>query len=178
MIHIAVRAMAFGALVAATAAYAPIATPRVPTTFATFADSVQSGLRPGIAVVATSAGLDLERRTVLDSTSARYVTVTRRICDDNTCAPMDSSMGVVSTKDVDRLFTIVQREGVFLLKDDYGVCDGCDGRAEFTTAVYANGQKKVIRSARDVTLELLGRVHLALAEAIRAARPPEAKPLA
>jgi hypothetical protein len=159
-----------GALVAATAAFANVdATPRA-LARASFADSVQSGLRPGIAVVASSAGLDLERRTVLDSATARYVTVTRRTCDNNTCAPIDSAMGVVSTKDVDRLFKVVQTEGVFSLKDDYGVCDGCDDRAEFTTAVYANGRRKVIRSARDVTLELLGRVHLALAEAIRAAR--------
>lgn len=170
MIHIAVRALGLGALISATAAYANVdATPR-PIVKMTFADSVTSGVRPGIAVVATSAGLGLERRTVLDSTSARYVTVTRRACDDERCAPIDSSMGTVSAKDVDRVFTIVQTERVFSLKDDYGVCDGCDDRAEITTAVYANGRRKVIRSARDVTLELLGRVHLALAEAIRAAR--------
>ena len=170
MIHIAVRALSVGALVSATAAYANVdATPR-PTARMTFADSVSSGLRPGIAVVATSGGLGLERRTVLDSTSARYVTVTRRACDDDKCAPIDSSIGTVSPKDVERLFNIVESERVFSLKDDYGVCNGCDDRAEITTAVYANGRRKVIRSARDVTLELLGRVHLALAEAIRAAR--------
>ena len=170
MIHIAVRASILGALITATAAYANSdATPR-PTSRVTFADSVASGLRPGIAVVATSGGLGLERRTVLDSTSARYVTVTRRTCDDDKCAPIDSSMGTVSPKDVERLFNIVESERVFSLKDDYGVCNGCDDRAEITTAVYANGRRKVIRSARDVTLELLGKVHLALAEAIRAAR--------
>ena len=170
MIHIAVRASIAAALVAVTAAFANIdAAPRM-LARASFADSVQSGLRPGIAVVATSAGLDLERRTVLDSATARYVTVTRRSCDDTACAPIDSSLGVVSPKDVDRVFNAVHSENVFSLKDDYGVCDGCDNRAEITTAVYANGRRKVIRSARDVTLELLGRVHLALAEAIRAAR--------
>ena len=170
MIHIAVRAVGLGALISATAAYANVdATPR-PIARMTFADSVATGLRPGIAVVATSGGLGLERRTVLDSTSARYVTVTRRACDDDKCAPIDSSIGTVSAKDVDRVFSFVQSENVFALKDDYGVCDGCDDRAEITTAVYANGQRKVIRSARDVTLELLGKVHLALAEAIRAAR--------
>lgn len=170
MIHIAVRAAVLGALLSASAAVANVdATPR-PMARMTFADSVASGVRPGIAVVATSGALGLERRTVLDSTSARYVTVTRRACDDDKCAPIDSSMGTVSAKDVDRLFGIVQSEGVFSLKDDYGVCDGCDNRAEITTAVYANSRRKVIRSARDVTLELLGRVHLALAEAIRAAR--------
>ena len=170
MIHIAVRVSILSALIGGAAAYANVDATPVAGVRMTFADSVASGLRPGIAVVATSAGLGLERRTVLDSTSARYVTVTRRACDDDKCAPIDTSMGTVSPKDVDRLFTIVQTEGVFSLKDDYGVCDGCDDRAEITTAVYANGRRKVIRSARDVTLELLGRVHLALAEAIRAAR--------
>ena len=170
MIHIAVRAAVLGALLSASAAVANVdATPR-PMARMTLADSVASGVRPGIAVVATSGALGLERRTVLDSTSARYVTVTRRACDDDKCAPIDSSMGTVSAKDVDRLFGIVQSEGVFSLKDDYGVCDGCDNRAEITTAVYANSRRKVIRSARAVTRALFGRVHLALAEAIRAAR--------
>ena len=170
MIHLAVRALGLGALVSATAAYANVDAKPRPLPRMTFADSVSSGVRPGIAVVATSGWLDLERRTVLDSTSARYVTVTRRACDDDKCAPIDSSMGTVSPKDVDRLFNIVESERVFSLKDDYGVCNGCDDRAEITTAVYANGRHKVIRSSRDVTLELLGKVHLALAEAIRAAR--------
>jgi len=119
--------------------------------------------------VATGGGLELERVTVLDSATARYVTVTRRDCDER-CAPIDSASGAVSPRDVDRVFEIVEREQLFSLRDDYGVCDGCDGRAVFTTAIYANGRWKVIRSSREVTLELLGRVHLALAEAIRSAR--------
>jgi hypothetical protein len=170
VIQIAVRALGLGALIGVTAAYVNVdATPR-PIARIDFADSVASGLRPGIAVVATSGALGLERRTVLDSTTARYVTVTRRACDTGKCAPIDSSMGTVSASDVERLFNIVESERVFSLDDDYGVCNGCDDRAEITTAVYANGRRKVIRSSRDVTLELLGRVHLALAEAIRAAR--------
>jgi hypothetical protein len=91
------------------------------------------------------------------------------VCAD-TCAPLDSASGTIAPATVERLFALIEREHVFLLRDDYELCAQCDAGVSYATTVQANGRRKVITSDGEVTPMLLGRVHVALAEAIRAAR--------
>lgn len=106
---------------------------------------------------------------VLDSATAHFMTVTRAACSDS-CAPLDSASGALTESDVDHIYAVVQREHVFALREAYGVCDGCVDQALVTTAVFANRQRKIITSNSYATPEVLGRVHVAVAEAIRFAR--------
>jgi hypothetical protein len=48
----------------------------------------------------------------------------------------------------------------------------CGDDARVTTAVFGNRRRTVIQSDREASPEVLGRVHVALAEAIRATRAP------
>lgn len=125
--------------------------------------------RAGIAIVGRGGIEGLERVTILDSATARFVTVTRRPCDDG-CAPLDSASGKVARRDVAHIYAVVEAEHVFSLREDYGVCATCADQAVITTAVFANSRRKVINSDGEQTPEILGRVHVAVAEAIRAAR--------
>jgi hypothetical protein len=125
--------------------------------------------RAGIAIVGTGGASALDRVTVLDSATGQFIAVTRPACPD-ACAPLDSASGRIAPADVARLFALIETEQVFSLRDDYGVCAGCTERAAYATTVQANGRRKVITSDGEVTPLLLGRVHVALAEAIRSAR--------
>lgn len=125
--------------------------------------------RAGIAVVGRGGVAGLERITVLDSATARYMTVTRRACGI-ACAPLDSASGTLTSSEVAHIYDMVDAEQVFSLRADYGVCPTCADRATITTAVFANSRHKVITSTGEATPDILGRVHVALAEAIRSAR--------
>lgn len=125
--------------------------------------------RAGIAIVGTGGAAALDRVTVLDSATGQFIAVTRPACAD-TCAPLDSASGAISPSDVARLFALVESEHLFALGDDYDACGHCDTGVSYATTVQANGRRKVITSAGEVTPMLLGRVHVALAEAIRSAR--------
>lgn len=127
--------------------------------------------RAGIAVVATGGVTGWEHVTVLDSASGRYVTVTRHVCATG-CTPIDSSMGTLTRADVDRIYAIADSERAFFERHKRGACAECDERAVVTTAVFGNRRRMVVRSAPEASPEVLGRVHVALAEAIRAARSP------
>ena len=128
-----------------------------------------SSERAGIAIVGTGGASALDRVTVLDSATGQFIAVTRPICAA-TCAPLDSASGAISATDVARLFALVESEHVFALGDEYDACGHCDSGVSYATTVQANGRRKVITSAGEVTPMLLGRIHVALAEAIRAAR--------
>ena len=128
-----------------------------------------SAERAGIAIIGTGGAAALDRVTLLDSATGQFIVVTRPICAD-TCAPLDSASGSVSPTDVARLFALVESEHVFALGDEYDACGHCDTGVSYATTVQANGRRKVITSAGEVTPMLLGRIHVALAEAIRAAR--------
>lgn len=157
-------------LIAATAAGA-LAPPPATAAHDT-AGRVESPLlreRAGIAIVGTGGASALDRVTVLDSATGQFIAVTRPICA-NTCAPLDSASGSISPSDVARLFALVESERVFALGDEYDACGHCDSGVSYATTVQANGRRKVITSAGEVTPLLLGRIHVALAEAIRAAR--------
>jgi hypothetical protein len=125
--------------------------------------------RAGIAIIGMGGLAGLQRTTVLDSATGRFITVTRGSCV-NGCAPIDSASGTISVHDVAHIYAVVQREHVFALQETYGICDECSDQALFTTAVFANNQRKVITSDRETTPEVLGRLHVAVAEAIRSAR--------
>lgn len=125
--------------------------------------------RAGISIAGAGGIAGLVRLTVIDSASARYITVTRGACS-GICAPIDSASGTLSPKDVAHLFEVIDEERVFALRDDYAGCGSCPDEAFFETTVTANGRRKAITSDRETTPEILGRVHVAVAEAIRAAR--------
>ena len=127
--------------------------------------------RAGIAIVGTGGASALDRVTVLDSATGRFIAVTRPECP-STCAPFDSASGIIAPGEVARLFALIEKERVFALRDDYAVCAQCDAEVSYSTTVQANGRRKVITSDGELTPMLLGRVHVALAEAIRAARSP------
>ncbi|MDF2775789.1 MAG: hypothetical protein K0S86_5290 [Geminicoccaceae bacterium] len=127
--------------------------------------------RAGIAIVGTGGASALDRVTVLDSATGRFIAVTRPECP-STCAPLDSASGIIAPGEVARLFALIEKERVFALRDDYAVCAQCDAEVSYSTTVQANGRRKVITSDGELTPMLLGRVHVALAEAIRAARSP------
>ncbi|HUQ80322.1 MAG TPA: hypothetical protein VM076_04265 [Gemmatimonadaceae bacterium] len=127
------------------------------------------GARAGIAIVGSGGVAGLQRTMVLDSATAHFMTVTRAVCSDS-CAPFDSASGALAESDVEHIYAVVQREHVFALREAYGVCDGCVDQALVTTAVFANRQRKIITSNSYATPEVLGRVHIAVAEAIRTAR--------
>ena len=133
-----------------------------------------STARAGIAIVGSGGIAGLQRAMVVDSATGHFMTVTRRACGDDACAPIDSASGTLRTDDVAYIYAVVVHERVFALREAYGVCDGCADQALFTTAVFANNQRKVIRSDRETTPQVLGRVHVAVAAAIRSARetPP------
>lgn len=124
--------------------------------------------RPGIAIVASGGILGWQHVTLLDSTSARYVTVTRRACAGR-CAPLDSASGTLSANDVTRIYEIADSEHV-LTRRVHRACSGCSEEALVTTAVFGNRRRTVVSSDREASPEVLGRVHVAIAEAIRAAR--------
>ena len=127
--------------------------------------------KPGIAIVA-SGGIDgWEHVTLLDSATARYVTVTRRSCS-LACAPLDSASGTLSARDVVRIYEIAASEPVLLRSMRRARCEECSDDALVTTAVFGNRRRTVIQSGREASPEVLGRVHVALAEAIRASREP------
>lgn len=128
--------------------------------------------RAGIAIVGTGGAAALDRVTLLDSATGHFIAVTRPACP-STCAPLDSASGTVTPADVARLFSLIESERVFSLRDEYGVCGQCDDGVSYATTVQANGRRKVITSDGELTPLLLGRVHVALAEAIRAARGDE-----
>ena len=126
--------------------------------------------RAGIAIVGAGGITGLQRAMVVDSASGHFMTVTRRTCGDDACAPIDSASGTLPTDDIAYIYEVVEHERVFALREAYGVCDGCVDQALFTTAVFANNQRKVITTDSKTTPEVLGRVHVAVAEAIRTAR--------
>ena len=125
--------------------------------------------RAGIAIVGVGGLAGLQRTTIVDSATRHFITVTRGSCS-NGCAPLDSASGTLSIDDVAHIYAVVQRERVFAMREAYGICDECSDQALFTTAVFANNQSKVITSDRETTPEVLGRLHVAVAEAIRSAR--------
>jgi hypothetical protein len=127
--------------------------------------------RAGIAIVASGGISGWEHITVLDSATGRYVTVTRRACAGR-CAPLDSASGTLTATDVAHIYTIADSESLFLRKQPTERCATCADQALVTTAVFGNRQRTVVRSDREASPEILGRVHVALAEAIRAARDP------
>ncbi len=132
--------------------------------------TIPAETRAGIAIVGTGGAAALDRVTLLDSATGRFIAVTRPACP-STCAPLDSASGTISRADVARLFAVVESERVFSLGDEYAVCGQCDDDGvSYATTVQTNGRRKVITSDGELTPLLLGRVHVALAEAIRAAR--------
>ena len=124
--------------------------------------------RAGIAVVASGGIVGWEHVTLLDSATARYVTVTRRACAS--CMPLDSASGTLAAGDVARIYQIADSERVLLARTKAMACVDCGEQALVTTAVFGNRRRTVIRSDREASPEVLGRVHAALAEAIRASR--------
>ena len=126
-------------------------------------------MRAGIAIVGTGGAAALDRVTALDSATGQFIVVTRPVCAA-TCAPLDSAAGTITPTDVARLFSLIETEHVFSMRDDYGTCDRCGDAASYATTVQANGRRKVITSDGTLTPMVLGRVHVALAEAIRVAR--------
>lgn len=127
--------------------------------------------RAGIAVVATGGVTGWEHVTVLDSATARYVTVTRPACSGR-CSPIDSASGTLTTGDVERIYAVADSERAYFERHRSPACAACDERAVVTTAVFGNRRRMVVRSAPETSPEVLGRVHVALAEAIRASRAP------
>jgi hypothetical protein len=125
--------------------------------------------KPGIAIVASGGIVGWEHVTLLDSTSARYVTVTRRACAGR-CAPLDSASGTLLASDVARIYEIADSEQVLSRRVRSSACVVCSDDALVTTAVFGNRRRTVVSSDREASPEVLGRVHVALAEAIRAAR--------
>jgi len=127
-------------------------------------------VRAGIAIVGTGGAAALDRVTALDSATGQFIVVTRPVCPA-TCAPLDSASGAIAPAAVARLFALIEREHVFSMRDDYGACEQCGSdAASYSTTVQANGRRKVITSDGALTPMVLGRVHVALAEAIRGAR--------
>lgn len=124
--------------------------------------------RAGIAVVASGGIAGWEHITLLDSATARYVTVTRRACA-RSCAPLDSASGTLEPSDVARIYAVAADERAIAHGEHTRLCDACE-QALVTTAVFGNQRRTVVRSERETSPEVLGRVHVALAEAIRAAR--------
>ena len=127
--------------------------------------------RAGIAIVGRGSIAGWEQITIVDSATARYMTVTRGPCGA-TCVPFDSAAGTVPVEAIAHIYDVVRDEKVFALPEDYGTCPTCSNVAIVTTAVFANNQRKVITSNAESTPEILGRVHMAVAEAIRSAREP------
>lgn len=125
--------------------------------------------RAGIAIVGRGGLAGWDQVTIVDSATARYMTVTRGPCGA-TCAPFDSAAGTLPVGAVAHIYDVVRDENVFALREDYGTCPMCADLPIVTTAVFANNQRKVITSNGEATPEILGRVHVAVAEAIRAAR--------
>ena len=125
--------------------------------------------RAGIAVVGRGGIAGWEQVTILDSATARYMTVTRGPCGV-TCTPFDSASGVLTPSDVSHIYDVIREEKVFSLDEDYGTCPNCGDEPVVTTAVFANNRRKVITSNGEATPQIHGRVHVALAEAIRSAR--------
>jgi hypothetical protein len=136
---------------------------------ASIAPPERTASRAGIAIVGTGGLAGLQRTTIVDSATRRFITVTRGSCN-NGCAPLDSASGTLSVHAVAHIYGVVQRERVFAMHAAYGICDECSDQALFTTAVFANNLSKVITSDRETTPEVLGRLHVAVAEAIRGAR--------
>jgi hypothetical protein len=127
--------------------------------------------RAGIAVVASGGIAGWEHVTVVDSATGRYITVTRRACSGH-CAPLDSAAGTLAATDVARIYALADSERVLLRQAPTERCTTCLDQALVTTAVFGNRQRTIVRSDREASPEVLGRVHVALAEAIRAAREP------
>jgi hypothetical protein len=125
--------------------------------------------RAGIAIVGSGGVAGLERIMLLDSATARYMTVTRKHCP-TACAAIDSASGLLNQTEVAHIYAVVDGVQLFDLRDDYGVCRNCADQTIVTTAVFANGRHKVITTDSETTPEILGRVHVALADAIRGAR--------
>jgi hypothetical protein len=117
------------------------------------------------------AGGALDRLVVVDSASGTFLTVTRPSCADS-CAPVDSASGTIAAQDVSRVFALIASERVFSMRDAGAGCPDCAEHAYYATWVQANGRRTLVRSDDETTPLLLGRVHVALAEAIRAARAP------
>ena len=131
-------------------------------------DNATVPTRAGIAVVASGGIAGWEHVTLLDSATARYVTVTRRACA-RSCLPLDSASGTLEASDVARIYAVAADERAIANYRRPRLCDACE-QALVTTAVFGNQRRTVVRSGRETSPEVLGRVHVALAEAIRAAR--------
>ena len=125
--------------------------------------------RAGIAIVGNGGLAGWEQITIIDSASARFMTVTRGPCGV-TCTPFDSAAGTLEPSAVEHIYDVVRTEAVFSLDEDYGACPTCADQPIVTTAVFANNRRKVITSNGEVTPAILGRLHVAVAEAIRSAR--------
>ena len=125
--------------------------------------------RAGIAIVGKGGLAGWEQITIIDSASARFMTVTRGPCGV-TCAPFDSAAGTLEPSAVAHIYDVVRTEAVFALDEDYGACPTCADQPIVTTAIFANNRRKIITSNGEVTPSILGRLHVAVAEAIRDAR--------
>jgi hypothetical protein len=86
------------------------------------------------------------------------------------CAPLDSASGTIAPADVARIFALIESEGIFSLRDINAACPDCADEVSYATTVQANGRRKVVTSDGETNPKLLGRLHVGLAEAIRAAR--------
>jgi hypothetical protein len=125
--------------------------------------------RAGIAIVGKGGLAGWEQITIIDSATARFMTVTRGPCGV-TCVPFDSAAGTLDATAIEHIYAVVRDVAVFSLLEDYGACPNCADQPVVTTAVFANNRRKVITSTSEVTPAILGRLHVAVAEAIRSAR--------
>lgn len=118
----------------------------------------------GIAGIETEATVDGARLT--------YAIVTRRICESSVSCPTptDAATGPIDAADARALFARIDQEGVFDLKDDYGISPTLrDGFVhELTLRLGERG--KTVRADDATQPPQLARVEEEVMEAIRKAR--------
>lgn len=113
-----------------------------------------------------------ETEATVDGSRLTYAIVTRPICESSiSCPPpSDAANGAIAADDARALFARVNREGVFELKDDYGISPTLRDGYVHELTLRIGDRTKTVRADDATQPPQLGRVEGEVLEAIRKAR--------
>jgi hypothetical protein len=113
----------------------------------------------------------LTMRSLVRGTGPTFLQTTHRICSVPSCQPaIDSAAGGLRAGAADSLFSAIDREDPFSLKEDYGHTVGAADMFSYTMRVTIGARTKTIHADDGTMPEPMRRISAALRATISAAR--------
>ncbi|MGH9889049.1 MAG: protealysin inhibitor emfourin [bacterium] len=97
-----------------------------------------------IDVQASGGFAGLSTHYLVSHDDRAFLFTSRRLCDTNCGAAIDSTSGTLSGAAADSLFNIVLSQDPFNLKDDYGPTRGGADMFDYTVRITADGRTKSV----------------------------------